>query len=232
MPGKIVALRRHTRYVPIPTSVPASASWRFPLFAAFAAVWIVLAAAPVNRSDWLLENLLVLVAVPILIVTRKRLQFSNLAYSCLFAFFVSHAIGAHYTYSLVPYEQWAQALGGSIDELFGWQRNHYDRLIHFLYGALMMAPTVELLARVAPATGIWKQLLPIAFVTSHAAIYELLEWTAASIVAPELGNAYLGTQGDSWDAQKDMALALAGSVLAMLLLQFRYRRAERSDTAR
>jgi len=195
-------------------------SWRLPtiMLAAFGALWLLLAIEPVSREDWLLENLLVIMSVPLLVATRNRVRFSNTSYVCLFVFFVLHAVGAHYTYSLVPYEQWAQDLtGGSINEAFGWERNQYDRLVHLLYGALMMPPAADLLAVVAPPRGLWKWLLPVMFVTSHAVIYELVEWFAALLVAPELGDAYLGTQGDAWDAQKDMALALAGSVVAMTL---------------
>jgi putative membrane protein len=88
-----------------------------------------------------------------------------------------------------------------------------------LYGALLLLPSVELFARYAPPRGVWYWLMPVLFVASHSVIYELMEWLAALIVAPSLGDAYLGTQGDPWDAQKDMALAAAGSVLAMLCLK-------------
>lgn len=184
------------------------------------AVWLALAIDPVSRQDWLLENILVLLTVPLLIATRHRLRFSNASYVCLFVFFVLHSIGAHYTYSLVPYDRWWQTLTGStLNEMLGWQRNHYDRLLHFLYGVLLLQPSAELLARYAPARGLWRPLLPILFITSHSAIYELVEWIAALIVAPELGNAYLGTQGDPWDAQQDMALATLGAIVATLLSQ-------------
>jgi putative membrane protein len=192
------------------------------LLALFVAIWLALAVSPISREDWLLENLLVLVSIPILAATRQRMRFSNASYLCLFVFFLLHSIGAHYTYSLVPYDSWWEMLSGStLNELFGWQRNHYDRLVHFLYGALMLPPAVELFERYAPARGVWRGILPVMFVMSHSVIYEIVEWAAALIVAPELGDAYLGTQGDHWDAQRDMALATAGSVLSMLFLGIR-----------
>lgn len=206
-------------------------SWRSPalLLIAYAAIWLALAIAPVSRADWLLENLLVLIIVPWLIVTRQRMRFSNAAYACFFVFFVLHAIGAHFTYSLVPYDRWLQALGGrSLSELLALDRNHYDRLVHFSYGALVLLPAIELFERYAPPTGPWRWWLPVLFVTSHAVIYELLEWIAALVVAPDLGNAYLGTQGDVWDAQKDMALALAGTMLALGIIVVRRRFTTRS----
>lgn len=201
-----------------------SADWRLPrgLLIAFAGLWTLLAIAPTSRQDWLLENLLPLVAVPALVATRTCFRFSNAAYVCLFVFFVLHAIGAHYTYSLVPYDQWWQALTDStLNEQLGWERNHYDRVVHFLYGLLILPPAVEILARYAPLRGIWRWIVPVSFVMAHSVVYELVEWAAALVVAPELGEAYLGTQGDGWDAQKDMALATCGSVIAMVALRLR-----------
>lgn len=185
------------------------------------ATWLALAIDPVSREDWLLENVLVLLTVPLLVATRHRMRFSNGSYVCLFIFFMLHSIGAHYTYSLVPYDVWWQTLTGStLNALLDWERNHYDRLLHFLYGVLLLQPSAELLARYAPSTGLWRRILPILFITSHSAIYELVEWLAALIVAPELGNAYLGTQGDPWDAQQDMALATLGAIVTTVLMQF------------
>lgn len=189
------------------------------LLIAFTAIWAVLAISPVDRADWLLENLLVFAAIPVLIGTRHRMPFSNASYICLFAFFVMHAIGAHYTYALVPYDRGFEALTGStLSEITGWQRNHYDRLVHFSYGALLLRPSMELIARYAPPISGWRWVLPVLFVVSHSAIFELLEWMAVLVVAPDLGTAYLGTQGDEWDAQKDMALATVGAVLSACIV--------------
>lgn len=200
---------------------------RYPavLLALFTAIWLGLAVSPVSRADWLLENLLVLAAVPTLVATSRRMRFSDATYTCLFVFFVLHSIGAHYTYSLVPYDRWWTALTGHpLNQVFGWQRNHYDRLVHLLYGVLMLPAAVELFERYAPPRGAWRWLMPVLFLMSHSVIYEMVEWIAALIVAPELGTAYLGTQGDQWDAQQDMALATAGAALSMLILRFKYRR--------
>lgn len=200
--------------------------YRFPaaLLAVYAAIWTALAIGPWYREDWLLENLLVFVAVPLFVVTAPRLRFANGTYLALFAFLVLHAIGAHYTYSLVPYDRWAEALsGGTVNELFGWQRNHYDRLVHFAYGLLVTPAAVELFRAVAPPRGLWRALLPVLFVMSHSTIYELVEWAAAVAFGGDLGVAYLGTQGDPWDAQRDMALATLGSVVAIAWLGLRRR---------
>ena len=189
---------------------------RYPraLLGAFAVVFAALAVAPWYRQDWLLENLLVLVAVPLLALNHRRLPLSNFAYTCLFAFFVLHEIGAHYTYSEVPWRGWLAALGVDGEPRVP-GRNHYDRLVHFCYGLLVMPAAWEVLrARTAPR-GMWRYLLPVLFILSHSTIYELIEWAAASVFGGDLGVAYLGTQGDQWDAQKDMALAALGAVLGL-----------------
>jgi putative membrane protein len=204
---------------------------RYPaiLLALFTAMWLALGISPVSRSDWLLENLLVLAAVPALVATFRRLRFSDATYTCLFVFFLLHSIGAHYTYSLVPYDQWWTTLTGhSLNHVLGWQRNHYDRLVHLLYGMLMLPAAVELFERYAPPRGAWRWLMPVFFLMSHSVIYEMVEWIAALIVAPELGTAYLGTQGDQWDAQQDMALATAGAALSMLIIRFKHGRSHRA----
>ena len=198
-----------------------SSSWRYPatLLAVFCLIWIVLAVDPLYRQDWLLENLLVLVTVPVLVLTRRRLRFSNFAYTCLFLFFSLHEIGSHYTYSLVPYDEWSRALlGQGINELLGFERNHYDRLVHFLYGLLVTPAVVELFRLYGPYPRTWAALFPLLFVASHSVIYELIEWGAALLFGGELGQAYLGTQGDVWDAQKDMALAFGGAVVSIAVL--------------
>ena len=207
----------------ITTGTPASPSWQLPvtLLGIYFAIWLGLAISPLSREDWFLENLLVFASLPLLALTRHKLRFSNAAYTCIFVFFVLHAVGAHYTYSEVPYDEWWRTLTGHpFNEMFGWQRNHYDRLVHFSYGALMLLPSVELFDRYAPGKSFWRWVVPLSFLMGHAMVYELFEWGAALLVAPELGDAYLGTQGDPWDAHKDMALATLGSILALLAVEW------------
>ena len=195
---------------------------RYPagLLAAFVAIFAALAVAPWYREDWLLENLLVFVAVPLLVLNYRRLRFSNFAYTCLFVFFVLHEIGSHYTYSEVPWREWLAALAGDDAAAIG-GRNHYDRFVHFAYGLLIMPAAWELMqARMTPR-GMWRWLMPLLFVMSHSVIYEMIEWLAAEQFGGELGVAYLGTQGDVWDAQKDMALATLGAALGLALIAFR-----------
>jgi putative membrane protein len=197
--------------------------WRYPLclLAIYAVIWIALAIDPVYRHDWMLENVLVAAAVPLLILTAKRLRFSDFTYTCFFIFFVLHAIGAHYTYALVPYDEWFHSLTGtSLDELLGFERNHFDRLVHFLYGLLITPAAIEIFAHYGRYPATWAALFPALFMSSHAGIYEIVEWGAALVFGGDLGQAYLGTQGDIWDGQKDMALAFVGTAIAIAAYAF------------
>ena len=185
----------------------------------FLVIFAVLGLRPVSRQDWLLENVLVFVTLPILMLTSSRFRFSNTSYTFLFAFLVLHEVGAHYTYSQVPYDEWlSNTYGVTLAQWFGLRRNHYDRLIHFAYGLLLLFPLIELMRLVAPVRGWWKYVQPVALILAGSALYELIEWGAAAVFGGELGIAYVGTQGDEWDAQKDMACACAGAVLALLVL--------------
>ena len=191
---------------------------RFPLILllAFVAIWVALAIAPRYRQDWLLENVLVFVAVPVFVLTYRSLRFTNASYLALFVFFVLHEIGAHYTYSEVPYDAWFTAyLGFSPNHYFALSRNDYDRFVHAMYGLLMTPVANELFANRAAPRGLWRWVFPVTFIMSHSLIYELVEWFAAVHFGGNLGAAYLGSQGDPWDAQRDMLLASMGSILSM-----------------
>jgi putative membrane protein len=178
----------------------------------------LLGIAPHDRADWALENALLVVALAALVATHKALPLSRISYTLLFLFFCLHTVGAHYTYSLVPYDEWFEVLTGrTLSSRLGWDRNHYDRLVHFAYGLLLAYPAREVFLRVADVRGFWGYFLPLDVVMATSMLYELIEWGAASAFGGDLGAAYLGTQGDPWDAQKDMALATLGAVLAMLI---------------
>ena len=196
------------------------------LLVAYGLIWGALAIAPKHRADWWLENVLVFVAIPLLVWASSRLRLRDRSYAALFVFFVFHAIGSHYTYSEVPIDAWCQAwFGFSPDAAFGFERNHYDRLVHFLYGLLAIPAALDIVDARAPTTRLWRWLLAVGFVTSHSLLYELIEWGAAVVFGGDLRMAFLGTQGDVWDAQKDMALALLGSVIAATALSFPRREA-------
>jgi putative membrane protein len=191
------------------------------LLAVYGLIWGALAVAPKHRADWWLENVLVFVAIPLLVWASSRLRLRDRSYVALFVFFVFHAIGSHYTYSEVPIDAWCEAwFGFSPGAAFGAERNHYDRLVHFLYGLLAIPAALDIVDARAPTTRLWRWLLAVGFVTSHSLLYELIEWGAALVFGGDLRMAFLGTQGDVWDAQKDMALALLGSVIAATALSF------------
>jgi len=193
---------------------------RYPrlLFALLAALSIGLAIAPHDRADWLLENALLFAGVGALVATHRALPLSRVSYTLIFVFLCLHAVGAHYTYSLVPYEAWVEALTGrTLSSVTGWERNQFDRLVHFSYGLLLAYPAREVFLRVAAVRGFWGYYLPLDVVMATSMLYELIEWGAASAFGGNLGAAYLGTQGDLWDAQKDMSLATVGAILAMLV---------------
>lgn len=180
--------------------------------------FIFLAFDPYDRKDWLLENVLVAIFLMVLLLTAKKFPLSRISYTLIFIFLAIHEIGSHYTYSEVPYDAWfSSAFGTTFNELVGWERNNFDRIVHFLYGLLLAYPIREVYFRVARADGFWGYFLPLDFAMSTSMLYELIEWGAAEFFGGELGVAYLGTQGDVWDAHKDMLLASIGALLAMLI---------------
>ena len=184
----------------------------------FAIEWVVLAFGPLDRWDWALENALVVVFAIILVASYRRLMLSKISYTLIFAFLCLHEIGAHFTYAQVPYDTYFEALtGSSLNELMGWERNHFDRVVHFLYGLLLAYPIREVFLRVANVRGFWGYFLPLDLTMSSSMMFELFEWITAELVGGDLGMAYLGTQGDVWDAHKDMALASLGALLAMIV---------------
>lgn len=193
-------------------------SYFFMLLALLLIPAAVLAINPVDRHDWALENVLTVVFLVTLVATSKSFPLSRISYTLIFLFLLLHEVGAHYTYALVPYDTWWQNLFGySLNEALGFERNHFDRLVHLLYGVLLAYPIREMFIRVADVKGFWSYFLPLDLTMSTSMLFELFEWAAAEIFGGDLGVAYLGTQGDVWDAHKDMALASLGAVLAMSL---------------
>ena len=185
----------------------------------FGVLWAVLAVAPYDRSDWALENVLLAAGIGFLVATRRAMPLSSASYGLLFVFLCMHAVGAHYTYSLVPWDEALRGLSGlSLNEAFGATRNHYDRVVHFAYGLLLVLPLRELLMMHAGVRGFWSYFLPLDVVLSTSALYELIEWAAALVYGGDLGAAFLGTQGDEWDTHKDMALAALGAFIAVLVI--------------
>ena len=186
-------------------------------------LWVVTAINPLYPRDWLLENLLVFFYVGLLVVTYRYFAFSNLSYSLFTLFLSLHLIGAHYTYAEMPVGFWLQELSGS-------GRNHYDRLVHFSYGLLIAYPFQEILRRKSGVKKQWSYFLAACGILAFSAFYEILEFITAEIVSPELGTAFLGAQGDEWDAQKDSLLAFCGAIIALVIAWWRARPGVRPDS--
>lgn len=170
--------------------------------------WTFMAISPLDRTDWILENLLVVAVAGVLLGTYKIFPLSDLSYILITFFMTLHTIGSHWTYAEVPLGYWLR-------DTFGFSRNHFDRIVHFSFGLLMAYPIREVFLRVASVRGFWAYYLPFDVTLAFSGAYEIMEWLIAALVAPEAGDAWLGTQGDIWDAQKDMALAAAGAFISM-----------------
>ncbi len=179
----------------------------FILAGIYAVIWAVAAVGPVSREDWLLENLLVFLTLGIVVWGYRRRPLSNGSYVLITIFMATHAVGAHYTYAEAPPGFWMQ-------DAFGFERNHYDRVIHFAYGLLFALPFRELAARTGTRRP-WDSAFAASAIFASSALYEIIEWAVAMIVSPEAALAYLGTQGDPFDAQKDSAMAMIGAIIAL-----------------
>lgn len=179
-------------------------------------------------STWLLENAPVALGVLFLGATYRVMPLSRVSYSLIFLFYCLHETGAHWTYAKVPYNEWWQSLFGvTLNSQLGFQRNNFDRLVHFSYGLLIAYPIREIFIRLVSVRGFWGYFLPLDVTLSTSAFYELLEWATAAVVGSDASNDFLGSQGDVWDAQKDMALAALGALIAMtliVLITWRYKR--------
>lgn len=190
------------------------------LFLVFLVVWIWAAIEPSYRDGWLLENILVFIFVPIIILAGFYFRLSNLSYTLITLFMILHVIGSHTTYAEVPF-------GFFLQDVFNSNRNMYDRLVHFCFGLLLFYPIRELFLRLSKARGFWGFWFPVELTFALAAIYEIIEWLTAIFVDPAAGLAFLGSQGDIWDAQKDMLLAGLGAILSAVItffVRFKYDR--------
>lgn len=179
--------------------------------AIYFAVLLWSAIAPKDLLTWFLEVLPALIGFGVLAATARRFPLTPLAYWLTLAHMVILMVGGHYTYAEVP-------LFDTLRDVFGWQRNNYDRLGHIAQGFVPALLAREVLLRLAVIRGRgWLNFFVLCFVLALSALYELLEWGVAE-ASGDSAVAFLATQGDVWDTQADMALALLGGVLALLLL--------------
>jgi putative membrane protein len=181
----------------------------------FVLIVVVSGYSPRSRVDWALENLLVLFLVGTLVAVSGRFRLSAVSISLVFVFLCIHELGSHYTYAKVPYDQWCSALTGvSLDKALGFQRNHFDRLVHLSYGLLMVYPIREVLVRLTPLRGFWLVFMALNIILSTSAIYEMVEWIGGAYLGDDTSRAFVGAQNDPWDSQKDMALAVVGAFVS------------------
>lgn len=178
------------------------------VYAIYIVVWIIMAINPKYPQDWLLENVLIFIFFPFILWMDKKHNYTLLSLILLLIFTSLHSLGSHYTYAEMEHFN-------AITHFFGFERNHFDRFVHFLFGLLTFRMLFEM---IASSTNTVKTALVFTFtmVVFISTVYELLEWLAAVILHPELGMAFLGTQGDIWDAHKDTALAILGALINII----------------
>ncbi len=178
------------------------------VYAIYVLVWIIMAINPKYPQDWLLENVLVFFIFPFIIWMDKKHNYSLLSIILLLIFASLHSLGTHYTYAEMNYFD-------VITQFFGFERNHFDRLVHFLFGLLVFRILFEM---ITPGISSVKTALLYTFtmIVSISTLYEILEWLAAITFHPELGIAFVGTQGDVWDAQQDMLVAMIGALINLV----------------
>ena len=178
--------------------------------AVFIAFWAWTFIGTPDRTNWFTENTLTMLFIAGLVLSHRRFKFSDLSYTLMFVYILLHVYGAMHTYAENPLGYW-------LKDRLGWERNHYDRIVHFSFGFLLAYPMRDYFKNHFnwPNWVCW--VLPVEITMSFSAAYELIEWAVADVFFPAQGAAYLGSQGDVWDAQKDMGLALSGAILIMVL---------------
>lgn len=188
---------------------------RFPLglLAVLAVICLATAYNPVaGRLNWLLEVGPGLLGIAALIAIYERFPMSRIVYVCVFLHVLILIYGGYYTYAETPLGNWAK-------QAFGWSRNHYDRVGHLALGFFPALIIREVLLRRTPLRrGGWLAFIVVNIALSIGAFWELIEWWTTLLVASDVGAAFLGSQGDVWDAQWDMFLALVGASISLLAL--------------
>jgi len=182
----------------------------FGMIVLYAVFWGWMAIEPYAWSNWWLENLLVLAACAVLGLTFKRFRFTNVSYALITIFLALHTLGAHYSYNTTPIDR-------LLHYWFGFERDNFDRVVHTAFGLLIAYPVWECSVRIIGLKRKWAYVCTPLLILAFGALYELIEMWVALLVAPEVGTRFLGTQGDVWDAQHDMEVALYGAVAAMVV---------------
>jgi putative membrane protein len=185
--------------------------WLITFILIFTGVWVNTLVGTTNINNWILENVLTFLFVGFLVFSFKKFQFSDLSYLLICVYLCLHVYGSKYTYAENPLGYWLQ-------QAFNSNRNHYDRIVHFSFGFLLAYPMREVFLKWLQYPKMVAWILPIEITLSISAFYELIEWAVADVFFKAQGDAYLGTQGDIWDAQKDIFLAFSGAILATTIV--------------
>ncbi len=195
------------------------------LFTLYLLVFVVMAIGPYDRATWWAENIPVMIAVGLLLATYPWFQFSNTAYILMCVFLCTHTIGGHFTFARVPFETGNHLLSlTGLDSLFPEGRNNFDRFGHFLVGVFAY-PVAELAYRRKWVSNLSTAIVLGIFALGFwGALYEVIEMIYAVLEGGESGQDFLGSQGDEWDAQKDMALDILGAMLVSCLFAWQWRK--------
>jgi len=185
--------------------------WLMACITVFTLIWVNSLIGTTDIHNWELENTLTIIFLLFLIFSYRRYQFSDLSYLLICIYLCLHVYGSKYTYAENPFGYWLQSV-------FSTSRNHYDRIVHFGFGFLLAYPMRELFLRWLKYPKLVSWILPIEITLSVSAFYELIEWAVADIFFKAQGDTYLGTQGDIWDAQKDIFLAFCGAILSTTIV--------------
>ncbi len=174
----------------------------------FAVIFILFGIAPVSREVWIAEIIPVVIVFGLLVATYKKFRFSNSSYLFMAFWLIWHTIGGHYTFANVPFD--------FVTEFIGAERNHFDRIGHFSVG-FYAYPMLEITLRKRWCGKIFAGFFAVFFIMSIAAAYEIVEWWYAAAEGGEAGIEFLGSQGDIWDAQKDMLADTLGAFFALVI---------------
>jgi putative membrane protein len=185
--------------------------WLWIFITVFTGIWISTLVGTTDMNNWLLENTLTFLFVLFLLFSYRKYKFSDLSYLLICVYLCLHVYGSKYTYAENPLGYW-------LKDVFHTERNHYDRIVHFSFGFLLAYPMRELFLKWIGYPKLVSWVLPIEITLSISAFYELIEWAVADVFFKAQGDAYLGTQGDIWDAQKDIFLAFTGAILATTIV--------------
>lgn len=177
----------------------------------YVAFFVFMGVAPYDPQSWAFANILPLLFVGLLTITYRQLPFSGVSYVLFAVFLTLHTIGSHYTYAQVPFGLWLEAM-------FELPRNHFDRIVHFCFGLLFAQPLFELFERISGISARIRAGFVLLTLVGLGGLWEILESWVTRIVHPESGLAYLGAQGDIWDAQKDMAATLYGALIWLVIM--------------